>query len=163
MLVRRQQMEARAPLRYGWADSSQVGKTDWFISKHVVVLTEDSMAAAAAARELTRTRPDLVDHDDKQRRQELSQLLFHALRVHTHVPHNLGLGSTGIEHKVASLLFACYLECGSFPGLVELMSSFVSFCSDMGTELWGRRLFCQGLVAVAPGLAASSASRARPG
>lgn len=138
MLVRRRAALDKNSARYGWADSSLVAKSDWLISKTQAISSESCGDAAEAFRELVRTRPDQAGagaHVDPARRQTLSNLLFEAVRIHTHVPQNLALGMTGLEQKVAALTFGFYLELGSLADLLAWLDTFVSFTTDMGTEL----------------------------
>ena len=47
----------------------------------------------------------------------------------------MALGLTALESKLSALLFSFYLEVGSMTGLKVLLDSFVSFTTDMGTEM----------------------------
>ncbi len=134
MLVRRDSVSGqRRALRFGWADSSTVAQSDWFISKHQVVARADCLEAARASQELARNLHEGLP--DIEHRRALSRRVFDAVRILTHVPQNLGLGATGLEQKVAALLYCFYLEVGSFGLLSEFLNSFVSFTTDMGTEM----------------------------
>ncbi len=55
--------------------------------------------------------------------------------IHTQPPQAMGLGLTALESKVAALLFISFLEVGSQSALKDLLKTFVSFTTDMGTEL----------------------------
>ena len=143
MLVRRRQLQASGPsARYGWADSSAVAKSDWLISKHQTV-------PESRCPDLWQSWADLVhsttaDNDNEQealdaavasRRKALTQELMAGVRVHTQPPQALALGLTALESKLAALLYSFFLEVGSMKGLKMFLSTFVSFTTDMGTEM----------------------------
>ena len=65
----------------------------------------------------------------------LAQEMFEKVRIFTCVPQNLGLGATTLEQKVAALVFNFFLEVGTLDGLRRFLRSFVSFTTDMGTEM----------------------------
>jgi hypothetical protein len=109
------------------------------ICKHQVVARNDVVETALASVELTRlaeaaslallAEPALV-----ARRRSLSSRLIGSVRIYTQPPMSLASGRTSIEHKVAGLTYAYYLESGSLHGLRTFLGTFVSFTTDMGTE-----------------------------
>ena len=66
-------------------------------------------------------------------RSSLFEELFSLISVRSSVPAGLGLGHSAVQDKASALLFSWWLECG-WDGLPRMLSSFVSFTSDMGTE-----------------------------
>ena len=144
MLVRRQGAQnAGQCARYGWADSSAVAKSDWLISKHQVVPSSRCVHLWQSWAELVSLIPADSEGEHEQQldphaissRRALSQELLAEVRVQTQPPQALGLGLTSVENKLAALLYSFYLEVGSMKGLKELLSTFVSFTTDMGTEM----------------------------
>ena len=143
MLVRCRQLQASGPsARYGWADSSAVAKSDWLISKHQAVPESRCPELWQSWSELVHSTD--VDNDNERegldaavasRRKALTQELMAEVRVHTQPPQALALGLTAIESKLAALLYSFFLEVGSMKGLRDFLSTFVSFTTDMGTEM----------------------------
>ena len=61
-------------------------------------------------------------------------ILKRFVSVHTLPPVALGLGRTRLPDKVRALLYAMFLDAG-LQQLRSYLESFVSFTTDMGTEL----------------------------
>ena len=57
------------------------------------------------------------------------------LVLHVHVPCSLGIGCEDLPSKSAALAHQFAVECRSKLALEHAMSSIVSWCTDMGTEL----------------------------
>lgn len=130
MLSRREGVSEPA-VRYGWADSSTGAQGDWLICKHQVVLSCDIESACRASQELVSE----LRLDGAGRRRTLSRELFDVVRILTQPPMSMASGVTSLQHKVSVLAYAFYLETGSLKDLAGFLDSFVSFTTDMGTEL----------------------------
>ena len=134
MLVRRRRLEQLGTsARYGWADSSPIAKSDWLISKHQAVLASDCTVLWGSWKALVDTVQSPADAS--QQRQNHLKSLMSGVCIHTQPPQAMGLGLTALESKVAALLFSLFLEVGSQSALKDFLKTFVSFTTDMGTEL----------------------------
>ena len=128
MLARRTDF-GRTAVRYGWADSSTTAKSDWLVLKTQSVPDAEISNMFSAASEL-------VDcTDDEKRGGVLGRLLRDGIRVTSNVPQALALGMTSLEYKVCAVAFSYFMEVGTLLRLVAFLSTFISFTSDMGTEL----------------------------
>ena len=67
-------------------------------------------------------------------RSQLADRVFAAFKVMTCPPTAFGMGHTSIQDKAAALLYTLFLESG-WSNLASVLNSFLSFTTDMGTEL----------------------------
>ena len=126
-MLSRRASNAVPAIRYGWADSSGTAKSDWLMSKTQPI-------PEAQVRNLFSASKEVIGCEDETKHGVFGKLLD-AVRVCSNVPQALGMGYTKIEYKVAALAFAYFLEIGTMLALMIYLQSFVSFTSDMGTEM----------------------------
>ena len=147
MLWRRSQLSKRTHVcRYGLADASPQGGRDWFIIKTSCIHRETvvqvmeavhTLASDAAMDAYWRAsdEPELADEAQiASQRTDLFGIIKKSLWTLTSPPVALGQGMSGIADKVAAFVYAHVLECG-WDHLGEVLASFCSFTSDMGTEV----------------------------
>lgn len=135
LMLSRRDVSALTGARYGWADSSTVAQSDWFVSKHQFVQHDLVESTCRASQELVRSRPDFHEGEvDKGRRCELSKHVLNAVRIYTQPPMSMASGVTSLQHKLAVLTYSLFLEIGSVRGLSAFLGTFVSYTTDMGTE-----------------------------
>ena len=61
--------------------------------------------------------------------------MFDAIRMHTQVPQLLGQYADSLVDKAVCHVHATLLEAGSTENLDGVLSNFVVWCADMGTEI----------------------------
>ena len=66
--------------------------------------------------------------------ERLSFVNSHVTRHH-HIPVALGSGAAKLTDEIACLLWSWKADCNDLIGLVDMFGSYVSFCTDMGTEI----------------------------
>ena len=140
--------------RHGWADSSPQGGRDWLLSmvsecKHDLaelhsVSSELIRASAAQADsgddDSASSDSDIEQADQRARdrkiRMSAYETLTCGLQLRTLVPAALGLGATSIPHKCSAFLHSVVRECPQDAVLFrQVMGSFASLTTDMGTEM----------------------------
>ena len=138
-------------MRCGWADSTLQLTRDWLLSAHDSILEADLVRTAEAADGLIAARLRREEWQrggggdagsdgeivaDSQCAEYHDTLLF-ALHRHDHLPAAVGRGATKLADKVATLSHSWSFETDDRQDLDDLLSSFHSFTTDMGTEIGG--------------------------
>ena len=129
--------------RYGWADSSTTAKFDWLVAKTQAVSEAEISNLFSASKEM-------VDCTDNERLGVLGSFLHNGVRVFSNVPQALAMGMTSLEYKVAALVWAYFIEDGTFLGLLVLFVDVRCFTSDMGTELGTASVWCSDIRSLLP-------------
>ena len=138
MLLRQHESTASSSqIRYGWADASPQSGRDWLLAKAHICPTQQLVSAMAAANQLAlnsppapATRSLLPDAEEARLERELDQ--FHE---HVCVPMALGSGYTSIADKASALLHSHTLESPTINSLSHVLGSYVSYTTDLGTEV----------------------------
>ncbi len=137
--------------RYGWADSSPQGGRDWLLSmvsecKHDLAelhslsskLIRASAVQADSGDDDSASSDSEIEQADQLAKERMSayEKLTSGLQLRTLVPAALGLGATSIPHKCSAFLHSMVLECPQDAAQFrQVMGSFVSLTTDMGTEM----------------------------
>lgn len=123
--------------RFGWADSSEKGGYDLLLSAHDEVFRCNLVGLFRAARSLCQHRKDSeqgreVDEADSTRN---LTVLFDGITRRNDIPVALGKGCTKLHHKCSALVHKWWFLSGSEPFLLQHRQSYMSFCTDLGTEV----------------------------
>ena len=85
-----------------------------------------------------------------EERVRLCKVLLNLVKVHVQIPTALALGHTDLPSKVDAMMHACSLEAGSVHVLQEMVNSFCSITTDMGTELGMAEFRCASVESLMP-------------
>ena len=138
-------------VRYGLADSSEYGGRDWFNHEWFSTLAEEVVPAWRVADELIRCLPssatdsaeqfgDLEPEDNRalwratERQSELSNIILSSVDHHIGVMCALGVQASTLVHKFALLMYALYLECGTWEAVRVFTLTVFTMTTDFGTE-----------------------------
>lgn len=127
-------------IRYGIADSSPQKGHDWLLSAVDEINASDVLSCFRSFDLLVsfargRAAGDGVDEAAERRAHET---VYRSIRRVTNIPVALGQGATNLTHKVAALMYSwcCGRRRENLRGdILEYLSSYASFCADMGVEL----------------------------
>ena len=125
-------------VRFGGADASPQAGFDFLLSSTDYILQEQIVPLFQAVRRMMKDASlRLEGLWEEQSPQSVAdhQLVRKHLRKEDDIPIALGNAATSATHKVAGMLHKYSLRCESEESLAKYLSSFFSFCSDMGTEM----------------------------
>eukprot|EP00974_Lingulodinium_polyedra_P068259 6609274-Lingulodinium_polyedra.AAC.1 len=118
-------------LRFGWVDASPQCGRDWLMSSCDIVFSQHLAGIAAAIDALVAFTEEAPDEEASQ----LDGLLRERVQSHMHVPGALGSRAASLDHKMAVWVHGLSLETRGEAQLRVYLASFVSNCTDLGTEV----------------------------
>ena len=125
-------------VRFGGADSSPQAGFDFLLSSTDYILTEQVVPVwEAVIRMMKEADMRCEGRWEQQSDQSIADhvLVRQHLRKEDDIPTALGNSAATAAHKVAGMLHKYSLRCENESALAAYLSSFFSFCSDMGTEI----------------------------
>ena len=135
LLVHQEDNAIESRTRFGWADSSLQCGRDWLLGKTNSVGEEECELVVSAARRLARSAERLDDEMCPEDTAAANAALETMPTERVHTPVAMGLRMTTLAHKVAALAWSFWLETGTLCGLLKFLASYVSFTTDLGTEV----------------------------
>ena len=142
MLMLQKYVDQKYPVacRYGFMDSSPLGGYDWMWCKHTMMDCGEPGGLLSFFHKVKKAHFALLQAFGEMEQEELQRDLAAVAEEapflqHTHLPICMGSGFSGVAHKMAGLLQCFCLERPKQEDLVAFINGFVSFTTDMGTEI----------------------------
>lgn len=123
--------------RFGWADSSEKGGYDLLLSAHDEIRRCDLVRVYRAVNVLCRQvkAQEQGEEIDEDIFSSNFSILFDGISRRNDIPVALGKGCTKLVHKCSALVHKWWFLTGSEATLLQYRQSYMSFCTDLGTEV----------------------------
>jgi hypothetical protein len=131
MLMQRQELSLEHSYALFWKyDSSPIGGHDWFVSSYTIIRDDALIPCYRSVLKLRQTRGNISQSDLCAH----TRCIVDAVWQHVQTPMIIGSGKSSLEHKVAALLQALFLDTGSTQAMLHALHNSYSMTSDFGTE-----------------------------